>query len=145
MAYKTEKTVPIISVGADKEQQAPPVSMALKNEMGMPIAVYQILVELRTPFSTVGTAGVLSADDGATPYLACRLMSAEVATGDLYPSESPRYLYSRSAESVIMGNTLKKLCNRGSRKFANRKEVRTDGERKLLCCPCRNPYKSDGR
>jgi len=65
--------------------------MALKNGMGIPIELYQILAGCRVPFSKDGTAGELSADNGATLHT---------------PSESPRHLYSRSAESVIVGYTL---------------------------------------
>ena len=102
MAYKTEKTAPKISVGADKEQpsQKCTVNIITENSAnfngfekrnGYTHRIISILAGCRVPFSKDGTAGELSADNGATLHT---------------PSESPRHLYSRSAESVIVGYTL---------------------------------------
>lgn len=104
MVYKTEKTVPKISVGADKEQPSQKCTVNIITENSANFNGF----EKRNGYthriiSNIGWVQVVfqKAAPSRLP-----VWSAEVSTGDLHPSESPRHLCSRSAESVIMGYTL---------------------------------------
>lgn len=105
MAYKTEKTVPKISVGADKEQPSQKCTVNIITKCSANFNGFgKRNGYTHRSISNIGRVQVVLFEKPLR--LVCRLMSAEVATGDLYPSESPRHLYSRSAESVIVSYTL---------------------------------------
>lgn len=112
MAYKTEKTVPKISVGADKEQPSQKCTVNIITESSANFNGFgKRNGYTHRSISNIGRVQVFFFEKPLRLVCRlgqcfCRLMSAEAATGVPYPSESPRHLYSRSAESVIMGYTL---------------------------------------
>ena len=104
MVYKTEKTVPKISVGADKEQPSQKCTVNIITESSANFNGFE--KRNRYTHRSISNIGRVQVGFFEKPLrLVCRLMSAEVATGVPYPSESPRHLCSE-AESVIVGYAL---------------------------------------